>query len=71
MLINGIEQDLPKSVFGEGEIGFSHPINNEISEPCIVPTDSYYLIGGNANTAKQSRSFGVVARARIVGRVNR
>ncbi len=71
MLINGIEQDLPESVFGKGWIGPAHPNGSEITEPCTVPTDCYYLVGGTATAAKDSRSFGVVTRARIVGRVNR
>ena len=71
MLVNGIEQYLPKSVFGEDSIGLSPPNGSEISHPCIVTNDSYYLVGGNTTAAKDSRSFGVVARARIVGRVNR
>ena len=34
MLINGIEQDLPVSVFGKGWMGTAYPNGSEISEPC-------------------------------------
>lgn len=36
--------------------------------PEVVPTDSYFVMGDNRNSSRDSRVFGAIERGRIVGR---
>lgn len=47
------------------------PAGTQISTfgPVSIPKNSYWVMGDNRTNSKDSRSFGVIAKSRIVGRV--
>ncbi|MCM2371631.1 signal peptidase I [Aporhodopirellula aestuarii] len=71
MLVDGVDLELPGSVFPNDQMRIDLPDDSRTKHPYLVPKQSYYLLGGNPDAAKDSRSFGAVDESRIVGRVTR
>ena len=59
-IVNGIRYETPK-VYPAPE--------PDISYPYTVPADSYFVLGDNTSTARDSRFWGAVPRQNILGKV--
>ena len=62
-LINGAEEDRPFV------LGDTQPMSEEISYPYEIPAGEYFVLGDNREDSRDSRTFGAVKEAEIIGRV--
>jgi signal peptidase I len=71
LLINGRPLDNPAPLAGSnfGTIGISWP--NVRSNAWLVPTNSYFVVGDNGTNSLDSRFFGPIPRAGIIGRATK
>jgi signal peptidase I len=73
----GVAGDLVDSRLGRVRIGghtipepyVARPAASGAIDAQIVPADSYFVLGDNRDDSLDSRSWGVVPRSRVVGRV--
>lgn len=69
LLIDGQPAELPNHLGNNSYSGLAVDTSG-VDHPFVVPQSSYYVLGDNSATANDSRIWGEVARANILGRVN-
>jgi signal peptidase I len=71
LLINGQPLDKPAPHAGRDFTAFGMSSPGTGSNVCLIPANSYYVVGDNAANSLDSRFFGPIPRASIIGRATK
>jgi len=71
--VNGVQLTPPAHMTNITYVSLDHSAlrfaSRQVSEPYVVPPESFFLLGDNSTNSNDSRMWGAVHRTNIIGRV--